>query len=536
MTMTVIERAPGSMAEAGSAALAHDLGDSAMVERRQPTVLVFGTDSDRRDQIVSIIEEASWLPLVAGDRSEVLRIVQGAPPDLFVLVLAGFDGVELELLDDVRNSVDGELVPIVCVLDQRHRDLTIDAFGRRADDVVCGRPHPSELIARLRARIERRPVPTTELIEDPVTGALTPRAFATQLSKEHERVARGGEPGALAFLSLDELPGITARRGSRRARRAPCTGGPPHRARRSPARLRRFPSRGARTVASGHPDEGSTGSPRPIGSQDLRPRLLDRRFHHCAHTDPRIHRVDSRRSPSRARRPSVGRDVVSGSSPRPPSDPLGGCDVAEADAAGVAPAPCVRACSYPGPGRGPAAHRAVVPTGVVRVARSARPRHHGSRVPDARRRACDHRSRHPDREQSRDPADGAARPPGRSVAPCFGHHRRLPPQRGRDGARHHRRVPCARLPGPRDHPRLQHAADVAGRGRVGTNRRPGPPLPAAAGARARRPRHRTSTLRWPTYAVTSSASSTPTTTRHRGPSSAPGSGSTTAPTSSRVTA
>ncbi len=215
MTMTVIERAPGSMAEAGSAALAHDLGDSAMVERRQPTVLVFGTDSDRRDQIVSIIEEASWLPLVAGDRSEVLRIVQGAPPDLFVLVLAGFDGVELELLDDVRNSVDGELVPIVCVLDQRHRDLTIDAFGRRADDVVCGRPHPSELIARLRARIERRPVPTTELIEDPVTGALTPRAFATQLSKEHERVARGGEPGALAFLSLDELPGITARRGSR---------------------------------------------------------------------------------------------------------------------------------------------------------------------------------------------------------------------------------------------------------------------------------------------------------------------------------
>ncbi len=182
---------------------------------RQATVLVYASDAERRDQMVTVIERAGWLPLVAVAHGEAVRIVRDAPPDLFLLMLRGTADDELGLLDDVRNTADGELVPIVCMLDRRHRALTIDAFGRRADDVVWGQPHPDELIARLRARIERRPMPTTELIEDPVTGALTPRALASQLSKEHERVARGGEPGALAFLSLDELPGITARRGSR---------------------------------------------------------------------------------------------------------------------------------------------------------------------------------------------------------------------------------------------------------------------------------------------------------------------------------
>ena len=211
----MLERAPGSASDADTVTGASDDDGGASTSARQHTVLVFADDVARRDHLVAIIEQASWLPLIATDRDEAVRIVRSAPPDLFVMLLDGTDGDELDLLDDVRNTIDGELVPIVCVLEQRHRALTIDAFGRRADDVVWGRPDAAELIARLRARIERRPVPITELIEDPVTGALTPRAFASQLSKEAERVARGGEPGAIAFLALDELPGITARRGSR---------------------------------------------------------------------------------------------------------------------------------------------------------------------------------------------------------------------------------------------------------------------------------------------------------------------------------
>ena len=93
----------------------------------------------------------------------------------------------------------------------------LDAFGRRADDVIWGDPDPDELIARLRTRIERPPIPRSRLVHDPVTGALTSEGFEDQLRKEHERVNRGGRPGCLAYIAFDELPELTARHGSRRA-------------------------------------------------------------------------------------------------------------------------------------------------------------------------------------------------------------------------------------------------------------------------------------------------------------------------------
>jgi GGDEF domain-containing protein len=48
-----------------------------------------------------------------------------------------------------------------------------------------------------------------------VTGALTPEALARQIELELERVARGGQVGTLAYVALDELPGMQARFGSR---------------------------------------------------------------------------------------------------------------------------------------------------------------------------------------------------------------------------------------------------------------------------------------------------------------------------------
>ena len=182
---------------------------------RQETVLVYAADPERSAEVVAVVESAGWLPLVARTIADALQILDDAPPDVFVLAVAGTTGEELDLLDHARAGPDSERVPIVCMLDRKQRRLVLDAFGRRADDVVTGHPHPDELIARLRTRIERPPVPRGRLLEDPVTGALTSEAFEEQLRKEHERVHRGGQPGALAFVSFDELPELTEQHGSR---------------------------------------------------------------------------------------------------------------------------------------------------------------------------------------------------------------------------------------------------------------------------------------------------------------------------------
>ena len=183
---------------------------------RQETVLVWARDPERRSALITVIAAADWLPLEARSGDDAVRILADAPPDLFVLAIDESSEDDLALIDRARAVPAGDDVPIVCVLDRVDRQrLTIEAFGRRADDVVASNVDPDELIARLRTRIDRRPVPRSRLLEDPVTGALTLEAFAQQLQKEEERVRRGGDPGALAFLAFDELPELSTRFGSR---------------------------------------------------------------------------------------------------------------------------------------------------------------------------------------------------------------------------------------------------------------------------------------------------------------------------------
>ena len=189
--------------------------DSAAVNGRRETVLIVALDPSRRDELTALVQGAGWVPLFAGTPDEARQVLLEAPPDLLLLDCPGTSGAELEVLDRYRADADGVRVPIVCLLAKPNRRLTIDAFGRRADDVISGLDHPDELRARLRVRLERPPVPRTELTADPVTGALTSGAFAIRLGHELARVSRGGPTGTLALLALDELPGLEARLGSR---------------------------------------------------------------------------------------------------------------------------------------------------------------------------------------------------------------------------------------------------------------------------------------------------------------------------------
>ena len=188
---------------------------SAGVGARQESVLVVASDPKRRQELVDIIEGAGWLPLAADNAEGALHLFRMAPPDLVLLAFDGTDLAELEVLDLLRAEPDGGRTPIVCNLPRRNRALFVEAFGRRADDVVVGRPVAVELVARLRIRMLRRAQAHNEIQLDPVTGALVPAAFADQTRRELERVFRGGRPGIFAYLAVDELPGIEGDLGSR---------------------------------------------------------------------------------------------------------------------------------------------------------------------------------------------------------------------------------------------------------------------------------------------------------------------------------
>jgi len=176
--------------------------DSPAVEGRRETVLIAAADPRRRDELIALVERAGWIPLYAATPDDAYQVLYDAPPGLLLLDIGENSGAELEILDYFRADPDGDRVPVVCFLASPNRKLIIDAFLRRADDVVSAREHPEELIARLHARLDRPPLPRTKLTEDPVTGALTKDTFAGQIRHELARIGRGGPAGVLALLAL----------------------------------------------------------------------------------------------------------------------------------------------------------------------------------------------------------------------------------------------------------------------------------------------------------------------------------------------
>ncbi len=180
-------------------------------------VLVVSPDSARRAELAALGDRNGWLVTTAGSKQEAVWELSPALPHLVVIHLPepGTSAWALALVDQIRARNGGDHVPIVFLTPQEDRQFTLAAFARRADDVVAGHPDDDELAARLRVRLERRPVPRNALRRDPITGALTPETFSKQVEHELERLARGGRPGVLALLQLDELPELEARHGAR---------------------------------------------------------------------------------------------------------------------------------------------------------------------------------------------------------------------------------------------------------------------------------------------------------------------------------
>ncbi len=179
------------------------------------TVLIVGRDDKRRRALERAVEAGGWLPLSVSSASEALTALESVPPSLVVLAVTEPDGPEFKVLDELRADPDGERVPAVVVLWRRDRAIVLEAFGRRADDVISGRVSNEELVARLAVRMDRPPLPRSELVKDPVTGAVNPEALERQTELELERVSRRGRVGTLAYLALDELPGLQAQLGPR---------------------------------------------------------------------------------------------------------------------------------------------------------------------------------------------------------------------------------------------------------------------------------------------------------------------------------
>ena len=184
---------------------------------RLEAILVVSSDHLRRAELADVVDAGGWHATTVASAQEALWELSPVLPHLVLIDVPDASEADwaLDLVDRVRRRDGGDGVTVVILTPYDDLRLTVAAFGRRADDVVAGTPHEAALLARLRIRLERRPVPREDLVVDPITGALSDASFAAQVEHELDRLRRGGRPGVLALLQIDELPELEARHGLR---------------------------------------------------------------------------------------------------------------------------------------------------------------------------------------------------------------------------------------------------------------------------------------------------------------------------------
>jgi PleD family two-component response regulator len=181
-------------------------------------------DPARRDTVLLLARSPEWqivarlaraeghLVLEARNLFEALSHMLEAAPDL---VLLPGDPRGFELLDRLRRDPGSSGVSAIVLTRSDDLCALLEAFDRGADDVVAWESDPGELSARIRARLQRRAVPRTEMLRDPVTGAFTEESLAMMLRLELERVGRAGRHASFAYLAFHELPVVESELGQR---------------------------------------------------------------------------------------------------------------------------------------------------------------------------------------------------------------------------------------------------------------------------------------------------------------------------------
>ncbi len=173
-------------------------------------------DDERILKLVSIsLRRAGYEVTLASNGREALDRVSEATPDLIVsdVMMPDMDG--FALLASLRSDVTTRTIPLVFLTARGSTDDLVAGLELGADDYLAKPFDMNELLARVRSKIERPPVPSELLPQNRQTGLLNERLFWQETERELVRTRRGGKSGAVACLAINELERLRERLGPR---------------------------------------------------------------------------------------------------------------------------------------------------------------------------------------------------------------------------------------------------------------------------------------------------------------------------------
>ena len=190
------------------------LGHSAP-DRIDASILVVDDEPMIRKLVGRGLTAVGCSVVYAADGEEALTRLGEALPDIVIsdVTMPRMDG--FELLKRVRTQAATKAVPVILLTGRGDTEDLVAGLGLGADDYLVKPFELRELVARVRAKIERPPVPASSLTFDRPTGMLSEARFAEELEREVARARKTRREGVVAFVRLHELARLRTRFSSR---------------------------------------------------------------------------------------------------------------------------------------------------------------------------------------------------------------------------------------------------------------------------------------------------------------------------------
>ncbi len=183
--------------------------------RGSVTILVVEDDPVIQKILALALNQAGFVSTIASNGLEALSQVKVAAPDLIIsdVMMPEMDG--FAMLKELRSNPKTSFIPVIMLTSRDSCEDIIDGMDMGADDYLPKPFDPDILIARIKAKISRPPVPAENLIIDRQTGLLSAQNFLLEAEREIYRSGKGGKPGALAFCEILEMERLRERLGER---------------------------------------------------------------------------------------------------------------------------------------------------------------------------------------------------------------------------------------------------------------------------------------------------------------------------------
>jgi CheY-like chemotaxis protein len=172
------------------------------------TILVVDDDEVVREVVTTVLSHAGYDVATAADGLQALERLDEVRPDLIVcdVAMPRMDG--LAFLEHLRSRPRHRWLPLILLTTRRGLDDVVEGLALGADDYVTKPFAPPELLARVRGKLARPPVPVELVPVDRASGLAAAERFREETAREHARASRGGAGGALAVLELSELASV----------------------------------------------------------------------------------------------------------------------------------------------------------------------------------------------------------------------------------------------------------------------------------------------------------------------------------------